>query len=174
MSFSRYLGSKMTIFTQAITEKLAFFTPYLQQKVAISSELFQRNEGIIAEFVAEIQQTAQQLSQQTEESYSEFYAQKLIRQFDLLKRAAEQAVKNRQKSASFQSHYRFPKNVHNLPENRRLQEYKKALRILNEKLSWLTEQSYRSEGEQKAFYIAQMQETEYRKQKCLRAIGEIE
>nr|WP_269318008.1 primosomal replication protein PriC [[Haemophilus] ducreyi] len=58
-----------------------------------------------------------------------------------------------------------------LPPVKRLAEYKKALRALNEKISWLIKMSYTNGNEN---IQQQMQETEFRKQKCLKAIDELE
>ena len=74
----------------------------------------------------------------------------------------------------FISPYRPPRNVHSLPKEKRLVEYRKALRALNEKICWLTEKQYQAENrankEEVLLYQQQIQETEFRKIKCLIAI----
>ncbi|EPY99731.1 primosomal replication protein PriC, partial [Mannheimia haemolytica] len=59
--------------------------------------------------------------------------------------------------------------------NKRLQEYRKALRALNEKISWLVEQNLNTQNEAtKQTLQNQITETEYRKMKCLKAIEDLE
>ncbi|MCK3656799.1 hypothetical protein A4G19_14050 [Pasteurellaceae bacterium Macca] len=72
--------------------------------------------------------------------YLEIHTQKLITQFDALQHAV--AKMSTAPKAQYQSSYRFPRHVHQLPVRKRLQEYHKALRALNEKILWLSEQSY--------------------------------
>lgn len=165
----------MTNFTRAIQQQCGIFTPFLAREIEISSDLFVLNKGKVSDFLAELEQTSQLVSQQSQADYAEFYAQRLVQQFDLLKKAVEK-LRQQPKSnlPTFKSNYRFAKNVKNLPACKRREEYQKALRALNEKISWLIEQSYQCEtAQQKAVIQAQIQETEYRKQKCLAAIEEI-
>lgn len=161
----------MTNFTQIIQKKCTLFTPYLTQKVQISSELFVRSEGKVSEFLQEIEQTSLLVASQSHPLYAEFYAKRLIEQFDLLKKVVEKSAKKPKAAPSFKSNYRFAKNLAYLPACKQRVEYQKALRALNEKISWLIEQSHQSQSaEQTAWLQAQIQETEYRKQKCLAAI----
>ncbi|WP_373818195.1 primosomal replication protein PriC [Glaesserella sp.] len=165
----------MTSFTAIIERNLDVFTPFLECHIEISHNLFSVKSEKVAFFVAEIKQTYRLLAQQTNSEYAEIYAQKLVKQFDGLKQAVDLLAKSNRAKTDFRSGYHFSKNIHRLPPHKRLIEYNNALRALNEKISWLTEQSIRSEDEQeKRAYLSQMQETEYRKQKCLAAIDELE
>lgn len=164
----------MHSFIQAIQQKLDAFLPYSGQYITLSDDCFSQPSGLICDFLVEIRDTAVALSRQTEAEYSAFYAERLVRQFDLLQQAVEKAQKNTNTQPQFKSPYRFPKNLHNLPPEKRLPEYRKALRALNEKLAWLSEQAYLANEEHKVLLVAQIQETEYRKLKCLQAIEELE
>ncbi|QIM63262.1 hypothetical protein A1D29_08215 [Pasteurellaceae bacterium Orientalotternb1] len=165
----------MTNFTQKILEKCAIFTPYLTHKVQISSILFQRSEGQVADFLQEIEKTSQLVTAQSQPLYTEFYAKRLVEQFDLLKKVVKRlqdAEKNQM--PRFKSNYRFAKNLAYLPACKKREEYHKALRALNEKISWLIEQTQQSQtAELKNHFEAQIAETEYRKQKCVMAIEEL-
>ncbi|VTR41853.1 Primosomal replication protein N'' [Actinobacillus pleuropneumoniae] len=56
-----------------------------------------------------------------------------------------------------------------------MNEYRKALRALNEKISWLLEKSYTATNDaEKNTWQLQIEETEYRKMKCQKAIEELE
>lgn len=163
----------MPSFSENLTQHLAFFTPFLAQKAVVFDSCFTKKEQAVADFVAEIKHTAQQLSQQTDGAHAEIYAEKLLRQFDALKRAVGQLKPAKQ--AVFHSSYHFPRNIHSLPPTKRLHEYRRVLRALNEKLSWLIEQNLRTEAfEQKKQLENSIQETEYRKMKCLAAIEKLE
>lgn len=163
----------MKQFVDLLDDKLVDFYPYINIKVEMSRHLFKHSQGTLSDFIVELKETAQMLANQKGGEYAQLYAQRLILQFDALQAALVQLKKP--KVQSFQSSYRFARNIHQLPIERRLLEYKKALRALNEKLGWLTEQSYLCQNDaQKQDYIAQIQETEYRRQKCLKAIEEIE
>lgn len=164
----------MITFNDALQQKLATFLPYATQTISLSSPVFQLANATVHDFLNEIQETATQLNAQKESEYSEYYAQKLVRQFDALQQAVEKAQKNANTLPQFKSAYRFPKNLHHLPAEKRLPEYRKALRALNEKLAWLSEQIYVVDDEQKPLLVAQIQETEYRKLKCLQAIELLE
>lgn len=164
----------MTNFSQAIKIQCELFTPFLEHHIEISSDIFILSKGRIADFVAEIEKNCEQLSKQSQPIYAEFYSQRLIRQFDLLRK---QVAKLRQKTSHqrpvFKSNQSFAKNIANLPAYKRREEYQKALRALNDKISWLIEQSYNSTNiEQKHFFEGKIQETEYRKMKCIQAIEE--
>lgn len=165
----------MTNFTQRILEKCTIFAPYLTHKVQISSVLFQRSEGQVADFLQEIEKTCQLVTEQSQPLYTAFYAKRLVEQFDLLNKVVKnlQNAKNT-KMPSFKSNYRFAKNLAYLPACKKREEYHKALRALNEKISWLIEQAQQSQtAELKNHFEAQIAETEYRKQKCLIAIEEL-
>lgn len=164
----------MTRFTQALQQKLAFFSENSAAQVEILSDFFTIQRGCVGDFLAEIRQSGELLSRQTGEQHAEYYAERLIKQVELLQQAVQKQQKSAKTQAVFSSSYRFPRNIHNLPPERRLVEYKKALRALNEKLAWLSEQCCLAEGEEKGRYIALLGETEYRKMKCLKAIEELE
>lgn len=164
----------MPAFTQAIQQKIDEFLPYSDQYITLSGESFSQTSGFVCDFLAEIHETATILSHQTRADYSEFYAERLVRQFDLLQQAVKKNEKNTKVLPQFKSTYRFPKNLHHLPAEKRLPEYRKALRALNEKLAWLSEQVYSAEETQKALFVTQIEETEYRKLKCLQAIEMLE
>lgn len=164
----------MQNFIQALEQKIHSFSQYHHLEIQINSSLFSLKKGSVSQFIQEIRQTGSLLSSQTDGAYADFYAQKLVRQFDLLNRTIQQQKSPQNKVSSFRSNYRFPKNIHNLSPERRLQEYQKALRLLNEKLTWLTTQAQSCDEAQRAVYIAQIHETEYRKMKCLKAIDELD
>lgn len=166
----------MLNFQDAIAEKLAFFSPYLNEEITISSDYFFISKGCVADFVREIEHNAQQAMQQDQVLYTQFYTQRLITQFECLKQAVDKIVlKKANHLPKFHSPYRFAKNVKNLPRCQQLDEYRKALRALSEKISWLIEQQYATQNlEQRMLFQQYIQETEYRKQKCLAAIAELE
>lgn len=164
----------MLNFIAQLKQQLNHFSADLQREIHIESDHFIITQGSVARFIEEIEQTAALLASQTDSNYSEYYAQRLIQQFDTLKQAVEKQKKSAKTPLSYRSSYRFPKNVHHLPIEKRLVEYKKALRALNEKLAWLSEQSFLATSSERANYVRQIEETEYRKQKCLAAIEELE
>lgn len=164
----------MRKFTQALQQQLAYFSAFSNTRVEIQSDLFTIKQGNVRDFLIEIERVGVHLASQESAAHSEYYAQRLIKQVDLLKQAVEKQQKNANVPPQFVPHYRFPKNIHNLPPERRLVEYKRALRILNEKLAWLSTQCYTAEGEQREQYVTQLAETEYRKMKCRKAIEELE
>lgn len=164
----------MQTFSQKILDYLAFFTPYLTQQAVVFDQCFTKKEQTVAQFVAEIQTTAEKLASAPNNEYAELYAEKLLRQYDALKSAVKR-LRPRENHAVFHSNYQFPRNIHFLPPPKRLVEYRKALRALNEKISWLIEQNLKTQNEaQKHQFQQQIQETEYRKMKCLKAIEELE
>lgn len=164
----------MQNFIQALEQKIHSFAQYHHLEIQINSSLFNLKKGTVLQFIQEIYQTGNLLNSQTNADYADFYAQKLVRQFDLLNKTIQQQKSPQNKVLSFRSNYRFPKNIHNLSLEKRLQEYQKALRLLNEKLTWLTTQAQLCNEEQRVIYIAQIHETEYRKMKCLKAIDELD
>lgn len=161
-------------FLNQIKQNLAALLPLSEQKITLNSTYFSKQSGLVKFFVAEIEKTAEQLLAQEDVSYSEFYAEKLIKQFDAL----NSAIKNthqQKKVAQFHSSFQFPSNIHALSPNKRLQEYRKALRALNEKMSWLMEKNYNQENEiLKQELQNQIIDTEYRKKKCIQAIEDLE
>lgn len=164
----------MKDFLQNFEAFLSSFTPHMDRQAVIFGEFFTQKEGKVAEFVAEIRATALQLNQQEDAEHTEVLADKLLKQFDALQKAINRLPKKQEK-AVFHSAYRFPRNVHSMPPEKRLNEYRKALRALNDKVSWLLEQQYKTDNEaEKITYQQQIQETEYRKMKCLAAIEELE
>lgn len=154
-------------------EKLHVFQPFLAREISFYSPLFKHSQAKVADYVQEIEQTIINLSQQTEIEYIEYYAQRLISQVNSLKNAVDKLPKQAAQVQPFRSSYHFPKHIHRLSKEKRLNEYHKALRALNEKLHWLSEQSYLY-PEKRDFYVGKIQETEYRKMKCLKAIDELE
>lgn len=163
----------MINFTQEIQQRLTDFSPFLANKIVIDERCFHLKQAMVSEFIQEILQTCTELEQQQRVESVAFYTQRLVEQFNCLTKAIETLEKTNTSTAAFHSPYRFPRNIHHLPKERRLLEYKKALRALNEKLSWLTEKSYQCPNEDKPSYLAALQETEYRKQKCLAAIEKL-
>lgn len=160
----------MATFTQTIQQKLAQFTPFLQQRLTLSHHCFKLTQGQVADFVKEMMDTCAEIEKQTQQESLLFYSQRLVEQFDCLNNAIG---KLNQQEKAYISSYHFPANIHTLPKEKRVIEYQKALRALNEKISWLIEKSYQCSDEQKVFYINLIQETEYRRQKCLHAIEQL-
>ena len=163
----------MQNFTQEVEKKCQVFLPFMNIQLEINSDLFILNKGKVADFVNEIKKTSDLIgkNQNTDSLFIGFYTQRLIQQFDLLKKMVDRQTKNKQ-TTHFASGYKFAKNLEKLPACERLIEYQKILRALNEKISWLTEQYYSSQDEiQKQQLRQAIQETEYRKQKCLIAIN---
>lgn len=163
----------MKNFTQLIQSQLIQFSPVSQEKVIISHRSFTLTQAKVSDFVQEILDTCVEIEKQTQSENVAVYSQKLVEQFDCLTKAVQKLDQQKISSSSFSSNYRFPKNIHFLPREKRIIEYQKALRALNEKISWLLEQSYRCSPEEKANYLKSIEETEYRKQKCLLAIEEL-
>ena len=98
----------------------------------------------------------------------------MLEQVDALQKAVK-SIQKKSKLAAFSSNYRFPKNVHTLPVEKRLIEYRKALRILNDKISWLLDkQCHAPNDAERTHYQQQIQETEFRRKKCLAAIERLE
>lgn len=161
-------------FLAQIEQNLAELSSFSEQKITLNSSYFTQQSGLVSFFIAEIKKTAELLSNQEDIPYSEFYAEKLIKQFDALNRAIDK-VQQKQEVVQFQSSFSFSPNIHTLSPNKRLQEYRKALRALNEKMSWLVEQNYNEENEALKLELQnQIVETEYRKQKCMKAIEDLE
>ena len=157
-------------FTQAIMKQCEIFTPNLNRVVTISSDLFVLNQGKVADFIEEIKKTSDLIEKnsRSSETYLNFYTQRLIQQFDLLKKATDKLQLAQQMPSNFKSGYKFAKNLNKLTAEQRLEEYQKILRALNEKLSWLAEQCYACQDELKKQQLQlAIQETEYRKQKCV-------
>lgn len=77
-------------FLTQIKQNLAALLPLSEQKITLNSTYFSKQSGLVKFFVAEIEKTAEQLLAQEDISYSEFYAEKLIKQFDAL----NSAIKN--------------------------------------------------------------------------------
>lgn len=163
----------MVNFKQAIQQQLASFTPFLSQKVVIHHACFSLTQATVEAFVQEVLHTCATLEKQQSSECVAFYTQRLVEQFDCLGNAVDELKQRKVEPNSFYSSYRFPRNIHSLPPERRLKEYQKALRALNEKISWLSEQSYLCSQEEKSDYLSAIQETEYRKQKCVTAIEQL-
>lgn len=165
----------MRNFPTLVQKQLDTFLPFYEHEVIISENIFSTPKQKVSFFVQEIIQTANKLNKQSSEDYANAYAAKLFQQYEALNQAI-QVIKSKQRNEAslFQSSFRFPKNIHVLTPIRRLNEYRKALRALNEKISWLVEKSYNASEADKALLERQIQETEYRKMKCLKAIEDLE
>lgn len=163
----------MKLFTHRIIQQCEIFRPFFEQQITISSEVFHRSTGTVAEFVAEMQHTAQLAAEQNEAERTQFFTQRLVRQFEALKKATDRLRYRPKATPKFHSGYRFAKNIEQLPAYKQRAEYQKILRALNEKISWLMAQAQqaKSEAEQQEIY-QQIQETEYRRQKCSEKIAE--
>ncbi|MGX3067723.1 primosomal replication protein PriC [Ursidibacter arcticus] len=166
----------MTNFTVAIQKQCQIFSPFLDKKVEISSDVFILSQGKVCDFVQEIMQTCELISQQNMAFYVEFYTQRLVQQFDTLKNVVDKHCQTEEIFIPrFKSKYRFAKNMNKLPAEKQLEEYQKILRALNDKLSWLVELGHQTRDEQRKDAIhTQIQETEYRRKKCIEKIRDIE
>ncbi|WP_218213820.1 primosomal replication protein PriC, partial [Ursidibacter maritimus] len=165
----------MTDFTLAIQQQCQIFSPFLANKVEISSDIFTLSKGKVSDFVQEILHTCELINQQSNLSYVEIYTQRLVQQFDTLKKVVDRCCQVESESAPhFKSKYRFAKNLHKLPASQQIIEYQKIHRALNEKLSWLFELNHQTVDVQKKLSIqTQIKETEYRIQKCLEKLAEL-
>lgn len=163
----------MTRFTEQIQQNLIPFLTFSAQKIAISQPCFSLHQGDVEQFIQEILATCQQIEAQTDSDLLVFQTQRLVEQFDCLQKAIETQITHKQSIKTFRSNYRFPKNIHRLPYEKRLEEYQKALRALNEKISWLIEQNQQASDGERPYYVAQIEETEYRKKKCIEAIEDL-
>ncbi len=163
----------MARFTEQIQQKLAPFLAFSEQNITISHSYFSFNQGSVAQFIQEILATSQQIEMQRDSHLLAFQTQRLVEQFDCLQKAINTQITHKQRINTFRSNYRFPKNIHRLPYEKRLEEYQKALRALNEKISWLIEQSQQANESDRPYYMSQIEETEYRKKKCLDAIEDL-
>lgn len=162
------------VFIAKIKQNLSELGTFSAYYISLNSPLFTQQAGLVSHFIEEIETTADHLLDQTEVDYSEFYADKLVKQFDTLYQAVEK-IQYSQEKPQFISSYQFSPNIHRLPPNKRLIEYRQALRALNEKLSWLVEQNLNETSEAiKQSLQNQIAETEYRKMKCLKAIEDLE
>lgn len=162
------------IFLAQVKQNLTELASFSEQKITINSSFFTKQSGLVSFFISEIEKTAEQLLNQKDIEYSEFYAEKLIRQFDALNRAVKK-IQEQKKRLQFNSSFQFSPKIHSLSPHKRLQEYRKALRALNEKISWLMEKNYNEENETlKQNLQTQIVETEYRKKKCIQAIEDLE
>ncbi|WP_301098439.1 primosomal replication protein PriC [Otariodibacter sp.] len=168
----------MNKFIQSIEKQCSIFEHLLSYEITISSNSFTKNKGYVKDFVDEIKLTARFTIQKKSQEHIEYYVQKLISQFIELKEATDKLLLLSQTNMvlpKFISNYQFNKKFSNLSSTQKLQEYHKALRALNEKLSWLIEQIYLcSDNKQKKIYQEKIYETEYRKQKCINAINALE
>lgn len=163
----------MQAFLEKIEQLLTDFTPYLSEQAVIFGHYFPKSEERVRYFVDEIRKTAAQLNQQKDVDHAELYAKRLLDQIDALQKAIK-SIKPKSQYKRFHSNYHFPKNVHTLPPEKRINEYRKALRALNDKLSWLFNKQYNAKNEKEQFfYQQQIQETEFRKLRCLKAIEEL-
>lgn len=164
----------MPDFISQLDRQFHQFSAVLSVPVDISHPCFTFQHGTVEQFLDEMQQTARHLSTEQHAEYAAYYAEKLVQQFDALKQAVDKAQKSAKMPTQFRSSYRFSKNIHRLSPEKRLVEYKKALRALNEKLAWLSEQSYLAPQTAREQYISLIAETEYRKQRCLAEIEALE
>lgn len=162
------------LFLAQIKKNLAVLASFSEQKITLNSAYFSKQSGLVSFFLTEIEQTAELLLGQNDISYSEFYADKLIKQFDTLNNAIEK-MPEQKKAAKFRPSFQFSPNIHRLSPHNRLKEYRKALRALNEKMSWLVEKNYNEDSEILRQELQnQIVETEYRKMKCIKAIEDLE
>lgn len=163
------------IFLAQLKKNLAALVSFSEQKITLNSAYFSKQSGLVSFFLTEIEKTAELLLGQKDISYSEFYADKLIKQFDTLNNAIEK-ITEQKKAAKFRPSFQFSSNIHRLSPHKRLEEYRKALRALNEKMSWLVEKNYNNEDSEILRQELQNQivETEYRKMKCIKAIEDLE
>lgn len=160
-------------FLMELRQQLDTFSAYAMCDVEVSDALFSVSRARVVDVVVQVEQTAVKLVT-VEGRYRDYYADRLVKQFAELTQAVGLLAKKGNPPPSFQGHYVFPKNVHQLPPPKRLVAYKRALRALNEKLAWLSEQCYAVDEGARAPYVAQLAETEYRKQKCIAAIEALE
>lgn len=164
----------MQAFIEKIEQNLNELTPFGEEKTVVFGYFFTKNEEKVAFFLDEIRQTAQLLAQQTRVEYAEIYAKKLLDQIDALQKAVNK-LKKTKNVERFYSSYSFAKNVHSLPPDKKLPEYRKALRAFNEKISWLFDKQYQAKNESEAlYYLQKIEETEFRKMRCLQAIEDLE
>lgn len=162
-------------FIAQIKHNLAELSHYSEQKIAINSSYFPTRVGLVSSFIIEIEKTVENLAKQEDVLYLEFYAEKLIKQFEALNKAIEKSQQKTKTAIQFRSSFQFSPNIHHYSPDKRLQEYRKALRALNEKISWLQEQYYREKNEQLRQELQnQITTTELRKKKCLKAIEDSE
>ncbi|WP_150539699.1 primosomal replication protein PriC [Actinobacillus vicugnae] len=163
----------MSNFPILVEKQLDMFLPFYEYEVIISEHIFTVQKQKVSFFVQEILHTATILSLQSSEDYANVYATRLFHQIEALKKAI-QPLKQENNALLFQSAFHFPKNIHSLAPTRRLYEYRKALRALNEKISWLVEKGYNAKEAEKTRLERQIQETEFRRMKCLKAIEDLE
>ncbi|QLB16398.1 primosomal replication protein N [Mannheimia varigena] len=162
------------LFITKIQQTLNELSPFSNRVVTIHSTYFTKKTSLVSAFIEEIKHTVDLLLKQDEIVYTEFYADKLIKQFEALSRAIEQPEIEK-KAAQFSSSYQFSPNIHRLSPIKRLEEYRKALRALNEKISWLVEQNLDETDNIRKFELQnQIAETEYRKMNCAKAIEDLE
>lgn len=161
-------------FIHQIKQYLESVQSLSKEEIEINSSYFSKRKGAVSFFLSEIERTAETLINQHEITYIEYYSDQLIKQFDALNKAVSK-IHHKKKTVQFHSSFQFSANVHHLSPTKRLQEYRKALRALNEKISWLMEQNYNEEDEMMSQALQnQITETEYRKSKCLKAIEDLE
>ncbi|WGE49360.1 primosomal replication protein [Actinobacillus equuli subsp. equuli] len=163
-------------FPALVQKQLDIFLPFDEHEVIISENIFSTQKQKVSFFVQEIMQTANKLNKQNSEDYANAYAAKLFHQYEALTQAVKilKLTNGNNETLLFQSSFQFPKNIHSLAPTRRLNEYRKALRALNEKISWLVEKRYNASETEKVLFERQIKETEYRKMKCLKAIEDLE
>lgn len=164
----------MNSFLAKIEQNLSQFSQFEAEQAVVFGTFFTKNEAKISFFIDEIRQTATLLSQQTQLEYAEIYSKRLLDQIDALQKAVKK-IKQQNKTERFYPTQRFSRNIHSLPEHKRMIEYHRALRALNEKISWLLDKQFQARNEMEAEYYQQkIQETEFRKQRCLEAIENID
>lgn len=161
----------MTHFFTELNRFLDGFSLYSHHYLTIKSPYFHQPRQTVSGFIQEIQETAALLEHSSAE-HAEIYSKKLLEQYEALKIAVTRIPKQK---PVFKASVSLSPRIHRLPPDKRLVEYRKALRALNEKISWLTEQQLQTQlaNEQKNL-TDQLAETEYRKKKCLAAIEELE
>lgn len=159
------------LFLKELNRYLDEFLPHSSAKITVKTHYFRKTDQTVADFVQEIRETAK-LLENAAPNYAEIYAKKLLDQFNALQNAVAQILKEK---PVFKASVQLSPKIHRLPPAKRLVEYRKALRALNEKISWLTEQQLQTQlTAEKLNLENQLAETAYRKQKCLAAIEALE
>lgn len=167
----------MNAFLTKLNQQLFAFSDVREKTVTLYANCFSEKEETVDFFIEEIRATALRLEKEKNSEYANFYAETLIQQFDSLRKAVER-LRAHSHFERFQTHYQFAKNIHNLPEEKQLEEYHKIFRALEDKEIWIMEKLYQAQlyADDNAYHHWQgvMAETELRKKRCLEKINSIE
>lgn len=79
------------LFIAQIKQNLSELNVFSTDNIFLNSPYFSQQTGLVSVFIAEIEKTVELLLNQTEVLYSEFYAEKLVKQVDALKNAVEKS-----------------------------------------------------------------------------------